>query len=34
VGATSRPGDYFYVNNHWVLLPPLSTIAANQQAQK
>jgi len=33
VGATSRPGDYCYVNQHWVLLPPLRPIILPQQAQ-
>lgn len=28
VGATSRPGDYCFVNGHWVVVPPLRTIAA------
>jgi hypothetical protein len=28
VGATSRPGDYCFVNAHWVAVPPLRTIAA------
>jgi len=28
LGATSRPGDYSFVNNRWVLVPPLRTIAA------
>jgi len=28
VGAVTRPGDYCFVNNHWVLVPPLRTIAA------
>lgn len=27
-GATTRPGDYCFVNGHWVLVPPLRTIAA------
>jgi ankyrin repeat protein len=34
VGSTSHPGDYCFVNNHWVLLPPLPRIAAQQQAQR
>jgi hypothetical protein len=29
-GSTSRPGDYCYVNDHWVLVPPLRTIEAMQ----
>lgn len=28
LGATSRPGDYCFVNNRWVLVPPLRSIAA------
>ena len=28
VGAVTRPGDYCFVNNHWVLVPPLRTGAA------
>lgn len=28
LGATSRPGDYCLVNGHWVVVPPLRTIAA------
>jgi ankyrin repeat protein len=32
LGATSRPGDYCYVNGHWVVLPPLRTIAAQLAA--
>ena len=27
-GGTTRPGDYCFVNNHWVLVPPLRIIAA------
>ncbi len=27
-GGTTRPGDYCFVNNHWVLVPPLGSIAA------
>jgi cytohesin len=27
-GGATRPGEYCFVNGHWVLLPPLSTIAA------
>jgi uncharacterized protein len=32
VGAVTRPGDYCFVNNHWVLVPPLRTIAAQVAA--
>lgn len=32
VGGTSRPGDYCFVNQRWVLLPPLNLIAAQQQS--
>jgi hypothetical protein len=32
VGSTSRPGDYCFVNQRWVLLPPLNIIAAQQSA--
>jgi ankyrin repeat protein len=32
VGAVTRPGDYCLVNNHWVLVPPLRTIAAQVAA--
>ncbi len=28
VGASTRPGDYCFVNGHWVLVPPLRNIAA------
>ncbi len=28
VGATSRPGDYCFVNGRWVIVPPLRNIAA------
>jgi ankyrin repeat protein len=28
LGATTRPGDYCLVNNRWVLVPPLRSIAA------
>jgi len=28
VGTTARPGDYCFVNGHWVLMPPLRHIAA------
>ncbi|HWN93567.1 MAG TPA: ankyrin repeat domain-containing protein [Methylomirabilota bacterium] len=28
VGASTRPGDYCFVNGHWVLVPPLRHIAA------
>jgi ankyrin repeat protein len=30
VGATTRPGDYCFVNRRWILLPPLAFIAAQQ----
>lgn len=32
VGLTSRPGDYCFVNGHWVIMPPLRTIAAQAAA--
>lgn len=32
IGATSKPGDYCYVNQHWVLLPPLGSIGMVAQA--
>ncbi len=32
VGSTSRPGDYCFANQRWVLLPPLNIIAAQQSA--
>jgi ankyrin repeat protein len=32
VGASTRPGEYCFVNNHWVLVPPLRTIAAQMAA--
>ncbi len=32
VGRTSRPGDYCFVNQRWVLLPPLDVILAQQQS--
>jgi len=32
VGLTSRPGDYCLVNGHWVIMPPLRTIAAQAAA--
>jgi ankyrin repeat protein len=28
IGASSRPGDYCFVNGRWVLVPPLRNIAA------
>ena len=31
-GGTTRPGDYCLVNGHWVLVPPLRTIAAQVAA--
>ncbi len=27
-GGTARPGEYCFVNNHWVMVPPLRAIAA------
>jgi ankyrin repeat protein len=27
-GSTSRPGDFCFVNGHWVLVPPLNSVAA------
>lgn len=27
-GGTSRPGDFCFVNGHWVLVPPLNSVAA------
>lgn len=27
-GGSTRPGEYCFVNNHWVMLPPLRAIAA------
>jgi ankyrin repeat protein len=27
-GSTSRPGDFCLVNGHWVLVPPLNSVAA------
>jgi ankyrin repeat protein len=32
VGATTRPGDYCFVNGHWVMMPPLRNIAAQMAA--
>jgi hypothetical protein len=32
LGATSRPGDYCFVNGRWVIVPPLRTIAAQLAA--
>lgn len=32
VGAVTRPGDYCFVNNRWVLVPPLRTVAAQVAA--
>jgi hypothetical protein len=31
-GGTTRPGDFCFVNGHWVLVPPLRTIAAQVAA--
>ena len=31
-GGTTRPGDYCFVHGHWVILPPLRAIAAQQAA--
>jgi ankyrin repeat protein len=31
-GGTSRPGDFCFVNGHWVLVPPLRAIAAQEAA--
>jgi len=31
-GGTTRPGDFCFVNNHWVLVPPLRAIAAQLAA--
>jgi ankyrin repeat protein len=28
IGASTRPGDYCFVNGHWVMVPPLRNIAA------
>ena len=33
-GGTTRPGDYCFVNGHWVILPPLRSIAAQQAAEE
>ena len=33
-GGTSRPGDFCFVNGHWVLVPPLHAIAAQEPAGK
>jgi hypothetical protein len=27
-GGSTRPGEYCFVNNHWVMVPPLRAIAA------
>lgn len=32
VGATTRPGDYCFVNGRWVMMPPLRNIAAQMAA--
>jgi len=34
LGATSRPGDYCFVNGRWVIVPPLRTIAAQLAANE
>ena len=31
-GGTVRPGDYCFVNGHWVIIPPLRSIGAQQAA--
>jgi ankyrin repeat protein len=33
-GSTTRPGDFCFVNGHWVLVPPLRTIAVQAAADQ